>query len=233
MSTFDSTINSGAAYLVRDIYQAFIRAKAGRRELVYAGYAASTVIVVAGCLLGLKAESIASIWNWIMMALGAGLLLPDMLKWYWWRFNGWGYMAGSASGVTLSLAQALFFPEMSIYVYFPIIGCVTLAVSAAVALATKPVPKEELAAFFKQTRPWGFWGPVRRSVGITVGSRAGDSPRRDLPNAAVGVVGLMGLYVAPLYFMIHSYGRAAVGLALAAAAAAVLYRTWYRNLPDN
>ena len=129
--------------------------------------------------------------------------------------------------------QVIFYPETPIYRYFPIIGGATLLVSVATALVTRPVPGDDLRTFYTKTRPWGFWGPVRRTAGVIVGSRAGDRPRRDIPNAAIGVIGLMALYTAPLYFMIHSYGRAAAGLLLALSAAAVLYRTWYKNLPEE
>ncbi|MBM3297391.1 MAG: sodium:solute symporter, partial [Candidatus Aminicenantes bacterium] len=43
MSTFSSTVNSGASYLVRDFWQAFIRPRAGERELVRAGYGATVL----------------------------------------------------------------------------------------------------------------------------------------------------------------------------------------------
>ena len=38
-------------------------------------------IVVAGIAIGWQAKSIAQIWNWIMMALGAGVMdFPALIK---------------------------------------------------------------------------------------------------------------------------------------------------------
>ena len=34
--------------------------------------------------------------GWI---LGAGVVVPNVLRWYWWRMNGWGYAAGTLAGL--------------------------------------------------------------------------------------------------------------------------------------
>ena len=41
-----------------------------------------------------------------MMALTAGMIIPNVLRWYWWRLNGWGYAAGIAGGMALSIFSA-------------------------------------------------------------------------------------------------------------------------------
>ena len=82
MSTFDSTINMGASYAVKDFYHAFFKPTASQRELAYAGYIASVLLVAVGIVVGFNAESIAAIWNWLQMVLGAGILVPGILRWY-------------------------------------------------------------------------------------------------------------------------------------------------------
>ncbi|HEO71188.1 MAG TPA: sodium:solute symporter, partial [Candidatus Hydrogenedentes bacterium] len=103
MSTFSSTVNSGASYLVRDFYQPYLRPNASERHLVRASYVATVLVVIAGIAIGFRATSIAQIWEWLMTALGAGVIIPNVLRWYWWRMNGWGYAAGTVVGMLLAL----------------------------------------------------------------------------------------------------------------------------------
>ncbi|MBN2269642.1 MAG: hypothetical protein JXN61_03455, partial [Sedimentisphaerales bacterium] len=91
MSTFSSTVNSGASFIVRDIWQPYFRPDAGDKESVRFSYLATLGLVLVGIAIGFQAGSIATIWNWMMMALGAGVVMPNVLRWYWWRMNGWGY----------------------------------------------------------------------------------------------------------------------------------------------
>ena len=111
MSTFSSTVNSAASFIVRDIWQPLERYRPDDRQAVRFSYFATVFVVLFGIAAGSLAESIAQIWNWIMMALGAAVLVPNVLRWYWWRMNGWGYSAGTLAGLLLSLA-VLFRPEM-------------------------------------------------------------------------------------------------------------------------
>ena len=34
-----------------------------------------------------------------MMVLGGAFVIPNVLRWYWWRFNGVGYAAGTLVGL--------------------------------------------------------------------------------------------------------------------------------------
>lgn len=67
MSTFDSVVNSGAAYWVKDIYQRFINPGAGEKTLVKHSRWASVLIVVIGFLLTKQFKNINDIWGWLTM----------------------------------------------------------------------------------------------------------------------------------------------------------------------
>ncbi|MBU1069255.1 4Fe-4S binding protein, partial [Myxococcota bacterium] len=68
-----------------------------------ASYVATVGVVVAGTALGLQADSIRDIWDWIMMSVGAAVVVPNVLRWYWWRLNGTGYAVGTLVGIVASL----------------------------------------------------------------------------------------------------------------------------------
>ncbi|NQV14873.1 sodium:solute symporter, partial [bacterium] len=83
MSTFDSTVNAGAAYLVNDIYKRYINPDATEKRVILMSYGASILIVVVGVLLGTQAQSIHSAMGWIVTGLWGGFTIPNVLKWHW------------------------------------------------------------------------------------------------------------------------------------------------------
>ena len=36
---------------------------------------------------------------WLVGALYGGFVVANVLKWYWWRFNGYGYFWGMIAGI--------------------------------------------------------------------------------------------------------------------------------------
>jgi Na+/proline symporter len=234
MSTFSSTANSGASYVVRDVWQPLFRPDADERHLVRYSYIATIGVVVAGIVVGLNAESIRSIWGWIMMALGGAVIMPNVLRWYWWRLNGWGYAAGTLGGIVLSLA-VLFFPDMPAYVQFPLISIGSLLACLVASLATAPDEPETLRTFYRTVRPIGIWRPVRATCGLAPRELAdpAESPWRTVGNTLVACCGVTGLYLFPMYLVGHWYGRAGVWFGVFLCAATVLYFTWYRYLEGN
>lgn len=229
MSTFSSTVNSAASYVVRDFWQAFARPDAGERESIIASYVSTAGIVLTGVLIGLQTSSIAQIFNWIMMALGSAVVIPNLLRWYWWRLNGWGYAAGTAAGMLLSLGT-LFADGAPMYVVFPVISLGSLAAAVLVSLWTKPVDDGTLKIFYESVRPFGAWKPVRVRSGAPAPSDfpPADRPWRAVLNTALGIPAVLGLYLFPMYLAGHWHGHALACLGVALGAGVPLYFTWYR-----
>ena len=232
MSTFSSTVNSGASFIVRDIWQPYFRPDAGEKESVRFSYMATLGLVLVGIGIGFQAGSIATIWNWMMMALGAGVVMPNVLRWYWWRMNGWGYSLGTFAGILLSLV-ALFRAEIPAYYMFPSICVGSLLVSIAASVASEPVAKDVLVGFYRSVRPFGLWGPIRRQADLAPKELASKSENVPLTilNVILGMVAICGLYLFPMYLVGHWYAKSLFWLGLAIAAIAVLGFTWYPNLP--
>ncbi len=234
LATFSSTVNGGASYLVRDIYHKYLRPQASQNSLIWAGYLSSALLIVLGIVIGSQAESIDRMFKWIMMTLGAGVLLPNVLRWYWWRLNGWGYAAGAISGMVLSLVQVLvpYFDKQPPFVTFPIIVIAVSLITVIVTYCTGPSDEETLCAFYRTVRPAGLWGPVAAQVL----QQDPDFRRRpfskDLPNVAIGLPCVLAMYTFPLYIVLHRWTEGLSLLALTLALCVVLYFTWYRKLPQ-
>ena len=231
MSTFNSTVNAGASYLVVDIYKKYFNRDASQKQLVHAGYVSSSMLIVIGILVGATATSIHRIFQWIMAALGAGVLLPNFLRWYWWRLNGWGFTAGVLVGIFASLIQAVFFAAAPLYIYFPVIAGIGLIASIIVSYLTPATEEKVLIDFFMTIQPAGLWRPVRRKVEALHPGFKKDIPfRHDLLNVAVGIPWLFSLWVAPMYLVARRYQEAGLFFLAAVALSVVLYFTWYKPL---
>jgi len=243
MSTFSATVNAAASYIVRDLWQPLVRRRAShddernQRHLVWASYVATLAVVGTGTAIGFQADSIRQIWDWLMMALGASFVCPNVLRWYWWRMNGWGYSAGTlvglAGAVPILFLTVFWKIEPPLYVTFPALCAVSLIASLAGALLTQPTEEAILISFYRTVRPFGAWGPIARKAGLAPGVLA--DPAESMTLAAVNVVlsgiAILGAYLAPMYLVGHWHVQAVFCAGAALAAGVVLYFTWYRTLP--
>jgi len=232
MSTFSSTVNSGASFIVRDIWQPYFCPQADEKKSVHFSYVATILLVLIGVAIGTKAGSIAQIWSWIMMGLGAGVVIPNVLRWYWWRMNGWGYALGTLGGMILSLV-VLFFPGAPAYYVFPSVCAASLFVSIAASLATQPTDLDILVGFYKSVRPFGLWKPIVRKAELSAEelSIKSESVLRTVLNVALAMLAITGLYLFPMYLVGHWYVDSMIWLLLAIAAILALKYTWYQFLP--
>jgi len=156
MSTFDSTLNAGASYWVKDIYQSYLNPEATGDDLLRVSRWATVGLCVAGVSLAMIVPNINKIWGLITMGLGAGLFVPLVLRWYWPRLNGYGFAAGTAGGVVAALIfKALM--SLPLYTSFPLIVGSSLVLAVVVSLMTVPTDDAILVRFWTQINPWGLW----------------------------------------------------------------------------
>jgi len=249
MSTFDSTVNAGAAYMVNDVYKRYIRPKATDRRYVTMSYICSILIVVVGISFGFMIESIDEILKWITAGLGAGYIASNVLKWFWWRLNGYGYFAGMIVGIVLatlsSKAVVLAFPELCdrfagatqnfslVLAMFPVVVILSGIVAVIVSLLTPTDDEKTVKDFYRQVRPWGFWAPVCEKV-------MQDSPdfkrntafSRDMTNVAIGIVWHTMLAATPIYLVLRNMKAFGVCAAILAATSISLKKNWYDKLQE-
>jgi hypothetical protein len=63
----------------------------------------SLAILFLGLLLGLITKNIFDIMWWIVGALNGAYVIANVLKWTWWRFNGYGYFWGMMIGILAAM----------------------------------------------------------------------------------------------------------------------------------
>ncbi len=235
MSNFAATVNAAPPYIVNDIYKRFINPNASQRTYVRMSYAASLTVVIVGITVGFFVESINEVIQWITAALWGGYTASNVLKWYWWRFNGYGYFWGMVTGIGASLvllvAQRIQLTTLSAFNAFPLILAISLVGCVAGTLLTKAEDDDVLKSFYKRVRPWGFWGPILAKVRAEDPSFAPNRDfGRDMFNILVGICWQTSLVVFPVSLVTRKFDTALTALAVVAVTAVILKFTWYDNL---
>ncbi len=234
MSTFDSTVNAGAAYVVNDIYVKYINPKASNKRIVKMSYWSSLGIVALGILFGLMSTSIHVVMQFIVSGLYGSYAAPNILKWHWWRFNGYGYFWGMVSGLTIALAIPLVFPSLHMLIGFFIIFTASMAISILVSLKTEPDDERVLKSFYKSVRPWGFWKHIHDKVVAEDPEFANRSSwKRDMLNVAVGIVWQFSLVIAPIYFLIKDFKAMWIAIAIMVLTSVFLKLNWMNKLEEE
>jgi hypothetical protein len=234
-------LNASAAYGIRDIYQRFIRPSAKEKSLVNMGRLVTILVAAIGTIIGLFIPTINIIWSWLTAGLGAGLAIPFVLRWYWWRFNGWGYGIGSICGIVTATIQGVFFPTLPLYVSYPLIVAIAFVSSILGTILTTslqsdspksftPIQSDNMKSFYKITKPFGFWGPIRREIAQDELIQITKEHRRDAINLCLAVPWQMGLYMFAMYLVVHKYLHMVGWLALVVVLSILLYFKWYKRL---
>jgi solute:Na+ symporter, SSS family len=257
MSTFAGTINAAAAYIVNDVYRRYVRPDASERQLIRASYVASLAIVVVGCAAGYVTPSVATAVGWIVSGLWGGYAAANVFKWYWWRLNGFGYFSGMITGIAAALLM-LFFPALRDFMAeptlnvmgffhegplpsvgldlaaFPMLLAVSLLGTIIGTYATPPEAEDVLVNFYKRTRPWGFWGPIRLAAQRDDSSFVPNRDfTRDMFNVVVGIIWQTTFVALPIYIVIREWRSAIICAGIILATSVLLKFSWYDRLESS
>lgn len=256
MSNFAATVNAAPPYIVNDIYRRFFNPKASERLCVKLSYVASISVVVLGISIGWFVTSINDVVQWISAGLWGGYAAANVIKWYWWRFNGFGYFWGMASGIVAALLipwaqptwQPLLTSFLAAYPAFHVAFATLVTLPSALACfpaililsligcfvgtwLSQAEDMDVLKAFYIKTRPWGFWGPVLKAVQAEDPSfKPNPDFWRDMSNIVIGIVWQTSLVALPVYVVIREYDRAEIALACVVVTSLILKFTWLDHL---
>jgi Na+/proline symporter len=250
MSNFAATVNAAPPYFVNDIYKRYINPNASPKTYVRLAYLSSFVVVLIGVLIGWNVTSVNSVVMWIVSGLWGGYTASNVLKWYWWRFNGFGYFWGMMTGITSALILA--FPglldklpivqsfeakypvNLEVTIIFPLVLAISLVGCLLGTLLTKPEDDAVLMDFYRRVRPWGFWGPVLKKVLAEDPSfKRNKDFLRDMFNIVIGIAWQISLVALPLYVVIQEWNRVALTLGVVLLTSLILKFTWYDHLAER
>ena len=242
MSNFAATVNAAPAYIVNDIYKRYINPNASEKKYVKLSYIASLCVVVVGVGVGFLITSINDVVLWLTAALWGGYTASNVLKWYWWRFNGYGYFWGMVAGLLAALIMPAFshtglsqFPITNNFNMnaFPIIFVISIIGCIAGTLLTKPEDNETLKKFYKSVRPWGFWKPVHKLVIQEDPTfEANKDFKRDMFNVVIGICWQSALVAFPVFLVIREWNAFFIAIAIIAVTSTILKFTWWNRLKN-
>jgi solute:Na+ symporter, SSS family len=231
MSTYAATINAAPAYVVNDIYKKFINPSAEPRKYVRLSYVVSVIFVILGFAFGLVVESINQVTLWIVNALFGGYTAANVLKWYWWRLNGYGYFWGMVAGVGAAIVIPITIPDLPALNAFPYLLGLSLLACILGSYLSEPEPDEVLMQFYMRVRPWGWWRPVLRKVQAQYPDfQPNRNFSRDMFNVVVGIAWQTSLVALPIYLIIKESTSFLVTLAITVTTSIILKFTWWDKL---
>ena len=175
-STVDTHLNWGSSYWTNDIYKRFLSKRffgrePGERELVWIARGSNVLILLISLGIMTQLSSIQQAWQ-ASLLLGAGIGPLLVLRWLWWRINSWGEIVATAVSLLLIAPIFLLMPGEDAgdeAIRMLVMAGVAATSGIVAALVIGPERREQLDAFYRRTRPPGFWGPVAEA--------AGDDPR--------------------------------------------------------
>tara|TARA_B100001250_G_scaffold230261_1_gene197663 strand:- start:887 stop:2191 length:1305 start_codon:yes stop_codon:yes gene_type:complete len=230
MSTFDSTVNAGAAYWVKDLYQAYLRPDAKEKDLVFQSRISSLIIVALALLFSLTISNINEIWGWITMGIGAGMFIPQVIRWYWWRFNGYGYAIGTALGIVSAILTKTFGGHIAEYYSFMIASGASLFGCILGTFLTQATNKDVLLNFYKITRPFGFWGPVKGDVSEEIQAKINKENNRDIISIFFAVPWQIVLFLTGMMIIFKQWSNFFNLFLILIILSVGLYWFWFRHL---
>jgi SSS family solute:Na+ symporter len=233
MSTFAGTLNAAQAYIVNDIYLKYLKPDASRKQVSRTNYLTGVTVVAISVIFGFFALDVNSVLQWIVSALWGAYVVSNVLKWYWWRFNGSGFFWGMLVGIVSALICSKIFTFLDLY-YFPIILLASTIAAIAGTYLKPPTDEETLKSFYKNVKPWGFWKPIHdKVVAEDPGFEANKDFWRDMFNVVVGTIAQTALVVFPIYIVLKKVLPLGISVAIIVVCFIIMKRTWWDRLPDK
>lgn len=231
MSTFAGTLNAAQAYVVNDIYLKYMNPGASNQKVGTISYTVGVLVVAISIVFGLFAENVNSILQWIVSALWGSYVASNVVKWYWWRFNGHGYFYGMVSGLLAAMIIPMFFPGILQLYLFPVFLIISIAGCIYGTYKYPPTDEETLIEFYRKVRPWGFWKPIHEKVKAKYPDfKKNQDFKRDMFNILVGVATQTLLVILPFYIIVQQFTALAVTIGLLVVCTFLLKKFWYDHL---
>jgi len=240
MSTLAPQVNAATAFFTRDIWQAYVRPRSRNRELIAVSYVFGAAMVVAAFFMAYKTAKINEIWDWIIMALAAGMAVPRLLRLYWWRFNGAGVFWSCMTGLVASVAQRWYVtvhPEAEAFwtpaMKFVVITGIAVVGAIIGTYTAPPTDHAVLMRFYRTTRPFGFWARFKETLPPAVQLEMTRETARDVAAVPFALLWQITLFLLPMQVLLATWRDFAVTLVLFGIGLGGLLLIWFRHLPSK
>ncbi len=190
-STILSHLNWGASYLVHDFYRRFLRRSETEKHYVLMGRLATILLFVLSAALVFVLQTAQEAF-YLILQVGAGTGLLYLMRWFWWRINGWCEIAAMLSSFLISLVFFIMKRQgteiaTDRQLIFTVI--VTTICWVATAYLGPQTDKQTLIDFYKKVQPFGpGWKAIQVESGISDAEVAEWKKTDNIPLAMLGWV---------------------------------------------
>jgi solute:Na+ symporter, SSS family len=190
-STILSHLNWGASYLVHDFYRRFLRRSETEKHYVLMGRLATILLFVLSAALVFVLQTAQEAF-YLILQVGAGTGLLYLMRWFWWRINGWCEIAAMLSSFLISLVFFIMKRQgteiaTDRQLIFTVI--VTTICWVATAYLGPQTDKQTLIDFYKKVQPFGpGWKAIQIESGISDAEVAEWKKTDNIPLAMLGWV---------------------------------------------
>lgn len=166
MSTIDSHVNVGAAFMINDMYRRFFHKGASDKHYVRASRVATVIMLCIAMVIAYYLENVKTAWYWLSkLTAGYGFIL--VIRWFWWRINAWSEIAALFGSLAGSLIEFFvvrrYWPDIPFGYQFLFVLLISTTSWLTVTLLTKPADDERLHKFCKLVKPYAFgWKPIAK-----------------------------------------------------------------------
>lgn len=233
-STFAGTLNAAQAYIVNDIYLRYIKPEANNNQMKNMNYIVGVLVVIVSIIFGIFAQDVNSMLQWIVSALYGSYIVSNVLKWYWWRFNGYGYFWGMVAGLIPALIFPYVFSKTLDLYYFPYLLLISVVGAVLGTLLTKPTDEATLKEFYRSVNPWGFWGTIKQKVmAENPEFRPNKNFKMDMFNVVIGTIAQTALVALPIYIVLRDALPIWITIIITIVCGFILKKTWWDKLPEE
>jgi len=195
---------------------------------------AGLTMVSISIVFGFFAKDVNDVLQWIVGGLYGSYVAANVLKWYWWRFNGRGFFYGMIGGLIPALTFRFIFDGILDTYTFPLMLLISVIACLIGTYTAPPTDEEVLKSFYKNVKPWGFWKPIRDKVlAEDPDFKVNNNFGRDMFNVGIGIIWQTALVVLPIYLVLMDYLPLFVTLIIAIITSLILKKTWFDKLPKE
>jgi len=175
---------------------------------------------------------------YLILQVGAGTGLLYLMRWFWWRINGWCEVAAMLSSFLISLVFFILKHQGTVFstsqqLLFTV--AVTTVCWVATAYLGPQTDKQTLIDFYKKAQPFGpGWKAIRVQSGVSDAEVAAWEKTDNIPLALVGWVTGTILIWSALFTVgnflyarwSYAFGLLAVSVVSGAVLIGVIKRLW-------
>lgn len=170
MSTVTTQLCWGTSYFVNDFWKRFVKPNKGEKYYVMVSRITTILLAVIALIITSFLESISMAWN-IVISSSAGLGFVLILRWYWWRINGWSEIAAMITPMVLAIVRMIMEigvgiePDTAPWLLrdpdnLYAITALTIVATMVATFATSPESDDILDKFYEKVKPPGpGWRP--------------------------------------------------------------------------